>query len=350
MSTTKVIFWSCFGILLGIGIHSLREQIAPFFIAFVLAYILDPIIRSNCQRFKLSRTLAATFVFILFLGLFILVTSLLAPLIYSQLATLVSKIPHYRDYLQGEIAPLITQKFKAIDPSITAKISSAIQNFVSSTLMLMARLFDNLWYSAKATINLIIITLLVPIILFYLLRDWDRVKKCLYDLLPLKHRDEINNMLKELSGLLSAYVRGQLNICLILSVLYGSFLSLIGLDLGLLIGVLSGFLVIIPLIGNLISFSLALIVGYVSFGLNYQLLYIAILYPSLALLENYFLTPKIIGDRIGLHPLWIMFSVFASGAIFGFVGIFFAVPIAGIIKVLLKYTIKWYKTSSFYKS
>jgi putative permease len=271
-------------------------------------------------------------------------------MIYHQISILVSKIPAYRDYIQDEITPFLTRKLHSLEPNVANKISDSIQNFINSSLSFVSIILNNLWHSALTTINTVAFTLLVPIILFYLLRDWPGIKSHLYDLLPLKHRDYIVRIIKDISSILSAYIGGQLNICLILAIIYSIGLSLIGIDLSLLVGFLSGFFIIIPFVGILLAFSIAIILGYLTFGFTINLTYILALYATCFLLEGYFLTPKIIGDKIGLHPIWIMFSVFASGAVFGFIGIFFAIPIAGIIKVLLGYAIEWYKSSSFYTS
>jgi len=345
----KAIFWSLF-VLIFIGFFTLISGVlAPFFIAFIIAYILQPIITIACNRYNISRPIIASGIFIIFITIFILVLVSLLPAIYQQIASLISKIPTYKVYLQTELVPTLVEKVREVDPSIAGKIKNLVQAFISSAFSLINGLINNIWFYTIATINKVALILLVPIILFYFLRDWPKMMGSCESLLPLQEKSKIRSILFSINKLLSAYVRGQLNICLLLVCFYGIGLSIIGIDLALLIGILSGILIIIPFIGTLISFSFAIIIGYLNFGLKIELTYIISLYVIGNIIESYILTPKIIGDKIGLHPLWIMFSVFASGTLFGFIGIFFAIPIAGIIKVLLLACIDFYKSSKIYK-
>ena len=169
-------------------------------------------------------------------------------------------------------------------------------------------------------------------------------------MLPMRGKSKVREIFTSINQLLSAYIRGQLNICMMLAFYYVLGLNFIGLDLALLLGILSGFLIIIPFIGALISVLLVTISCYFTFGAGTELVYVIILYAVGHTVEGYILAPKIIGNRIGLHPVWILFSVFAAGSVFGFIGIAFAIPIAGIVKVLLSHAIDYYKSSNMYKN
>jgi putative permease len=311
--------------------------------------MLQPVINNICVKYNLPRNVVALGVFVIFLGTFIVTLVILMPIIYKQISILISKIPTYKHYIQTEIVPFLTSKVQSVDPKIADKIQHSLKGFINGAFSVIAGLFNNVWGYTMATINIFAIILLVPIILVYLLRDWPVITNNIDNLIPIRGRSKIREILSSINDLLSAYIRGQFNVCVILSVYYGIGLSIIGVDLGLLLGILSGFLIIVPFIGTLIAFSLSMIISYFSFGYTIKLFYVFILYIFGYLMENYLLTPKIIGDRIGLHPLWIMFAVFAIGSLFGFVGIFFAIPIAGIIKVLLKYGIEYYRSSSIYR-
>ena len=346
----KIIFWS---ILTGICIIFLvliSNILAPFFIAFILAYILQPLIDNSRLRSKFPRNVLAYTVFAIFLSIFILGIVIVLPLMYQQISSLITKVPVYKNYLQTELVPVFIAKMQSVDPLLGDKIKDSIQNIINSTFTVIALLLNNIWGYTMATINIGMIILLVPIILFYFLKDWPQMVGLIENLLPLKGKHKIREVLSSINELLSAYIRGQLNVCLLLSSYYGIGLSIIGVDLGLLLGMLSGFLIIIPFIGLLIAFMLSIIIGCFTFGISIKLTYIVILYIVGYIIENTIVTPKIIGDKIGLHPLWIMFSVFASGSLCGFIGIFFAIPIAGIIKVLLTFAIDFYKSSKIYKA
>ncbi|OZG31290.1 AI-2E family transporter [Rickettsia endosymbiont of Culicoides newsteadi] len=346
----KTIFWVIVVGTIIVTLTLISNILMPFFIAGIISYILQPIIDNLSLRYKLSRTIVVSVISFLFFSIFAIVMVVLLPIIYQQTTLLISKIPAYKDYLQTELIPVITAKFYSIDPDIADNIKNSISNFVNGIFLLITGLANNIWHVTMVTINLFVLILLIPLILFYFLRDWLTMSENINLLLPLKGKKKILKILSAINTSLSAYIRGQLNVCLLLSIYYGVSLSILGVDLGLLLGVLSGFSIIIPFVGILISFSLTMIVSYFAFGMVSTLFYIIIIYLVGTIVEGYILSPKIIGDKIGLHPLWIIFAVLALGNIFGFLGILFAIPIASIIKVLFLAAIDFYKSSKFYKS
>ncbi|ABV79049.1 AI-2E family transporter [Rickettsia bellii] len=343
------IFWLLFiGIFIS-GFMLISEAIRPFFIAFIISYLLQPAIEFVASKFKLSNKISSIVVYLIFLSIFFTALTLLVPVIYGQVSTFVNNIPKYKDYFQAEILPPIMTKIYAVEPNIADKIRDSLSNFINSIFTILGSLANNFWHYTLITINIFVLFLLIPIILFYFLRDWTRIIENMKSLLPLKSRHKILGILSSINSLLAAYIRGQLNICLLLSIYYSISFSIIGIDLALLLGILTGFLVIIPFIGTFISCFLTLTIGYLTFGATTQLFYIMVVYIIGNICESYILTPKIIGDKIGLHPLWIIFSIFACGSLFGFIGIFFAIPIAGVTKILLFNIIKFYKSSRFYR-
>lgn len=343
------IFWLLFvGIFIS-GFMLISEAIRPFFIAFIISYLLQPAIEFVASKFKLSNKISSIVVYLIFLSIFFTALTLLVPVIYGQVSTFVNNIPKYKDYFQAEILPPIMTKIYAVEPNIADKIKDSLSNFINSIFTILSSIANNFWHYTLITINIFVLFLLIPIILFYFLRDWTKIIENMKSLLPLKSRHKILGILSSINSLLAAYIRGQLNICLMLSIYYSISFTVIGIDLALLLGILTGFLVIIPFIGTFISFLLTLTVGYLTFGATTKLFYIIAVYLIGNICESYILTPKIIGDKIGLHPLWIIFSIFACGSLFGFIGIFFAIPIAGVTKILLFNAIKLYKSSKFYR-
>ncbi|MCC8398275.1 MAG: AI-2E family transporter [Rickettsia endosymbiont of Labidopullus appendiculatus] len=346
----KAIFWVIVVSTIIITLTLISNILMSFFIAGIISYILQPIIDNLSLRYKLSRTIVVSVISFLFFSILAIILVVLLPIIYQQTALLISKIPAYKDYLQTELIPVITAKIYSIDPNIADNIKNSISNFVNGIFLLITGLANNIWHVTRVTINLLVLILLIPLILFYFLRDWFTMSENINLLLPLKGKKKIQEILSAINDSLSAYIRGQLNVCLLLSVYYGVSLSVLGVDLGVLLGVLSGFSIIIPFVGILISFSLTMIVSYFAFGMVNTLFYIIIIYLIGTIVEGYILSPKIIGDKIGLHPLWIIFAVLALGNIFGFLGILFAIPIASIVKVLFLAAIDFYKSSKFYKN
>ena len=343
----KLVFWSLAFLAITTIIYTVSNTLIPFVISFVFAYLLQPIIDNSSKRFNFPRNLVSAGIFTVFISSFIIILLLLLPIIYNQIAVFITKIPHYKNNFNIGLSYLVA-RVDTIDPDIADKLSDSLQNFVNSAFSVVVAAANNIWSYTLATINFFAIIILVPVILYYFLRDWPKMLKSIESILPLKEKSKIGKIFSDINSLLAAYIRGQLNICLLLSVYYFIGLSLIGIDLALLLGILSGFLVIIPFIGAFISLFLMLVSCYFSYGFSVEVIYVFVLFVIAHIIEGYILTPQIIGDKIGLHPVWIIFSVFAAGSVFGFIGIVFAIPIAGVIKILLFNMIDYYKSTKIY--
>lgn len=345
----KFVFWLVCCSIIGITLYLVSTTLAPFIISFIFAYLFQPLIDNNCKRFGLPRSVVSFAVFILFISAFILMLILIIPIMYEQIEIFIQKIPYYKDNFTEAISGL-TERLNNVDPRVGDKITESLENFINGIFAVIASLANHLWDYTMATINFLTIIVLVPVILYYFLRDWPLMVSSINSVLPMKEKNKVREIFISINQLLSAYIRGQLNICILLSIYYSICLSLVGLDLALLLGILSGFSIIIPFVGAIISFLLIAITSYFTFGLSIKLLYIFIIFVIAHVMEGYILTPRIIGKQIGLHPVWIIFAVFAGGGLFGFVGILFAVPVAGIIKVLVTHLLKYYKSSKIYTS
>jgi len=344
----KILAWAIIFLTIGSIIYIVSNTLTPFLISFIFAYLLQPAIDTNCRKFLLPRGLVTFGVFSLFLSGFVTIIVLIAPIIYYQISAFINKIPMYKTNFDSAIAAWST-KFHAIDPDLANKITDSAQNVVNGTLTLFSSFANHIWQYTVATISFFTVVALIPIILYYFLRDWPQIVGSIESLLPMRSKSKVREIFNSINELLSAYIRGQLNICMLLTIYYVTGLSIIGLDLALLLGIFSGFLIIIPFIGVLLSFLIVTISCYFSFGAGTELFYVIILFAIGYTVEGYILTPKIIGDRIGLHPVWIIFSVFATANLFGFAGVLFAIPIAGIVKVCLSNIIDYYKSSNMYK-
>lgn len=345
----RVVAWAIIFLIIGGIVYLVSNTLAPFLISFIFAYLLQPVINANCKKFSLPRSVVTFGVFGVFLSSFITIIVLIVPIIYHQISAFISKIPMYKTNFDAAILTW-SEKIQHIDPDLANKVSDSAQGLVNGTLNLFASFANHIWQYTVATINFFIVIALVPVILYYFLRDWPQIVGRVESLLPMRSKSKVREIFHSINELLSAYIRGQLNICLLLTLYYVTGFSIIGLDLALLLGIFSGFLIIIPFIGVLLSFLIVTISCYFSFGAGAELIYVMILFAVGYTIESYILTPKIIGNRIGLHPVWIIFSVFATANLFGFVGVLFAIPIAGIVKVCLSNIIDYYKSSNIYKS
>ena len=327
----KPIVWLIFTICFGWLCYTLEAAIAPFFIAFLMAYLIHPLVQKLENKFHHKSLIIALIIATLMCGCLALMI-LIIPIVYEQTTLLVSKIPAYKTHLQS----LITEELSHLNPAIASRLSDALHASFDKVIMVIANSANGILGYFLATISTVVMIFIIPVILFYLLRDFSSCRKTVEQNLPKPLKNNFIETTSEINALLSAYIRGQLKVCLVMATYYFVGLKVIGLDLALLLGMISGLLIILPFVGFLISLTIALIFGYIAFGFSYSMLAILGLYLFGTLLEGTFLTPNIIGDKIGLHPLWIIFAVLAGGALFGFVGMLLAIPLAGICKILLR--------------
>ncbi|MGC0371369.1 MAG: hypothetical protein DGJ47_000055 [Rickettsiaceae bacterium] len=343
----KTFPWLAIFIVLTTIIYIISDVITPFLIAFIFAYMLQPAVDSYCKKFNTPRGRAVFYIFVLFLSIVITLFILISPIIYHQIALFIKKLPKYKDNFDQAIS-FWSLKIETINPDVAQQISDYAQQITNNVVNIFSAMANHLWQYTMATINFFTICVLVPFILYYFLLDWPKMVKSVESILPLKKQDKTREIFLSINRLLSAYIRGQLNICLILMVYYAVFLTILGVDFAILLALCAGLLILIPFVGAFISYILIMCSCYVSFGIGVEMGYATTLFVMAHILEGYFLTPKIIGNRLGLHPLWVIFSVLLSANLFGFVGIFFALPVAGILNILWSHVVSYYKTSYIY--
>lgn len=344
----KIFYWLLLFLIIAGFLYLVSGILAPFVISFIFAYILQPVIERNSIRFGVKRSIVSLIIFCVFISAFIMIVLLISPVIYQQIFLFILKIPQYKAYFQENIT-LLTNHINSFDPDAANRIAETFQSAVNSMFSIVATFVNHIWDYTIATINTFTLLALVPIILYYFMRDWKKIVTSLKEIMPEHGKNKVQEIFTSINELLSGYIRGQLNICIILSIYYTIGLSIIGIDLALLLGLLSGFMIIIPFIGAIVSFCLSALSCYILYGFGYEFIYMTTLYVIGHTVEGYILTPKIIGNRIGLHPVWIIFAVFAAGSLFGFVGVLFAIPLAGILKVIILQVLGYYKTTGFYK-
>lgn len=326
------------------GLFFLETTITPFFISAILAYIFHPFVQKTSTALSINKNILIALVVLLVTFVIFGIVGIFIPILYKQINVFLLKIPVYIEYIQNVLLPTINNKTQYLDKEFLAKIDELSRNILISISNELSSNFSNIIGYTTSVIEVIIILILVPVILFYFLRDWPKnILSENSELIMGKNiKSILQKILSDIDILLSSYMRGQFNVCAIMAIYYSTSLSLIGLDLAILIGIISGFAIILPFVGFLASFAIAMIIGYFDFGISTSLLYLSLIYIAGSILEGSILTPKVIGHKIGLHPLWIIFSVLALGNIFGIVGMLLAIPIAGIIKILLKSAIALY--------
>ena len=336
----STLFWLLVAIIVAFSFYFLRTILLPFVIGIAVAYFLDPVVDKLEER-KWNRSLATLFTLFVFLALVIFLVFLLVPVLTNQLKNFAQFLPIVKDKLQliiDAVAGILNNK---VDAKVLDVPASGIIKW--STKML-GGVIDG----GAAIADLLSLFLITPLVAFYLLRDWDLIVERVYDWFPIRHKDTLQEQLNEIDKKLAAFVRGQGTVCLILASYYAITLTMTGLEFGVVIGVFAGLISFVPFVGAIFGGLLSIGLAYLQFEAWTNIVIIAGIFILGQILEGYILTPKFIGEAVGLHPVWVIFSLLAGGALFGFLGVLLALPMAAIVGVLFRFCIDHYKNSSYY--
>jgi predicted PurR-regulated permease PerM len=328
-------------------VYLLSPILTPFFLAALLAYLGDPIVNRLVQ-FKIPRTLAATVVFVFFILIIIFLLVLLIPMLARQIAILINYIPEIFNWLQQTALPWIGNYFQIENISDISSVKSLLSQHLEQAANILTGLGKIITHSGYSLFVFILNLILVPVVTFYLLRDWDEVIKGAHKLLPRAIEPLVVSLLKQCNEVIGAFFRGQFLVMLALGFFYSLCLSLMGLNLALLLGIIVGLMSIVPYLGFTIGIIIALIAAFLQFNDWVPLIYVLIIFSAGHLIENYILYPKLIGGRIGLHPVAVIFAILAGGQLFGFIGVLLALPVAAVIMVVVRYMIQHYLKSDWY--
>jgi predicted PurR-regulated permease PerM len=342
--------WQLLAIIAVIGylVWLLAPVLMPFAVAAMLAYLGDPL-ADRLERLGLGRTPAVSIVFTVLLLLVIGALLLLVPLVSHQVENLAQNLPRYVDWLQGTAAPWVLAKLH-LDPHVfdTGQLMLALKEHLGSIGSVATAVLGKVSRSSIGAVMWLTNLVLIPVVAFYLLRDWDRMVAYIDRLLPRSLQPTIAQLARESDAVLGAFVRGQLLVMLALGIFYGAGLALVGLSVGPLIGMVAGLLSFVPYLGFIVGFGAAVIAVLVQYGDWTHLLLVGGVFAIGQLLEGYVLVPKLVGDKIGLHPVAVIFAVLAGGYLFGFLGVLLALPAASVIVVLLRYLLLRYRQSALY--
>lgn len=319
----------------------------PFVLAFVLAYFLHPAVVS-LQKRKFSRTIATSLITGLFCLFIISVFLIVIPILQAQILALMVKVPALADALWIKVQSLILYTKENISQDQLKQLSNAVSQPIFSLFNTMGANLLRMLTGGIVFFNIVSLILITPVVLFYVLRDWHFVEKKMASLIPQKNKEKVHSIFAEINKALSGFIRGQASVCLLLGLFYGIALSVIGLDFGLLVGILSGILSFIPYFGFLTGVVLSCLLALVQSATLGLWIGIIVVFALGQMLESYVLTPKLVGDKVGLHPVWVIFALLAGGALFGFIGVLIAVPVAAVIAVFVRHLIAWYKNTPVY--
>jgi predicted PurR-regulated permease PerM len=342
-------FWLLALLVAVLVLYLLRDVLLPFVAGLALAYLLDPL-ADRLHKLGLGRLGATLLILVSFICLGVILLVLVAPLIAHQLAGFIGKLPGYVARLQALIAeqggPLL-ERFGG--PEALPEMQSSIGNLVGQGAAWFGRFLQSLWSGGQAIISIFALLVVTPVVAFYLLIDWDRMVAKIDGWVPVRHRDTVRRLAREIDDAIAGFVRGQSAVCLILGTFYAVALSLIGLNFGALIGMVSGLLTFIPYVGSLTGLVLSVGVALVQFWPDWTTILATLaIFVFGQFVEGNVLSPKLVGDAVGLHPVWLMFALVAFGSLFGFVGLLLSVPLAAAAGVLARFAIERYLASPLY--
>ncbi len=331
----------------GFLLYAIKGIMMPFVVALVFAYLLDPLVKT-LQRVKVPRTVGTIIAVLIFFIVLCFISMMVIPLMYNQTSKIIDFLVQYRSSLSEHVIPNIAYKVRGFSPEYLNKIEQSLNNISVYIVSFAVNILKDIFHSSLVAVNLISLLFITPIVTFYVLRDWREIPLNIKTLIPHRFHDSANQLLMDLDITLSGYLRGQIYVCLILGCYYAIALSILGLESGLSLGILTGIFTFIPYVGVLFGVVLAVLIAALQFqNLSYIAIVVAIfIFGQIA--ESNFITPKLIGDKVGLHPVWIIFGLLALGALFGFVGVLVAVPLTAIIGVVIRFLITKYKQSEFY--
>ena len=325
----------------------LAPILAPFLFAAILAYILDPIVERLTNRY-FPRPLAALLVMLVALGLLVALALVVLPLVYRETQLLVQKLPSLLDWLNQNAAPWLRDRL-GLDLSLdVTSLKEMARDAFSANEDLAKRLLHSLGVGGLAVIGFVVNLVLVPVVLFYLLRDWHGLLALLESLVPPRARPKLIGMAGEIDVVLAEYLRGEMLVILIMSTYYCVALSLTGLDFALPIGIITGLAVLVPYVGITVGLFLATAAALLQFGSVAGLLWVWLAIGIGQGLEGMAVTPLIVGNRIGLHPVAVIFALLAFGQVFGFFGVLLALPASAALLVGLRHLRAAYVASPLY--
>lgn len=346
--TSRALAWLAVAIVAALLIWLLAPILMPFLAAAILAYICDPLV-DRLQRRRVPRTLGALLMLFLVMGVFAALTLILIPLLHHQATALAERVPDYVDTLRTRVAPWLKTFGVDIDLDLEG-LRTALQEHMAEARNVAARLLPSLKTGGLAVIGFVTNLALVPVILFYMLRDWNDIVRRIGETIPRRWHGRAVSLAEDIDDVLGQFLRGQILVMLIMSAYYVAGLWFIGLDSALAIGVLTGLLVFIPYLGAIMGFVLGTLAGLIQYQLLGELIPVWVVFAIGQLLEGFVVTPWLQGDRVGLHPVLVIFALMAFGQLFGFVGLLLAIPATAALFVWLRRVRTAYLASDIYRN
>jgi len=345
----QVLFWFAALASLIAVLYVFREILLPFVAGMALAYLLDPL-ADRLERVGFNRMWATITILGLFTVVFGIFLILLMPVLSHQLLNFIERLPAFVESLQGMFSDRLRNLISGIFGLPSDVLRGSVGNLVGQGAKWLGTLLGSLWSGGQALLNLAALFVVTPVVAFYILYDWDRMVAKVDSWLPRDHADTVRALAREMDQGVAGFVRGQVSVCLILGVFYAVGLSAIGLNFGLLIGLGAGLVSFIPYVGATLGLILSVGIAVVQFWPEFTWIAMTLaVFVVGQFFEGNILQPKLVGASVGLHPVWLMFALFAFGYLFGFVGLLIAVPAAAAVGVLARFALQQYLESAFYR-
>ncbi len=341
------LFWIGLVLLVGFGIHELSGILLPFAAGSILAFLLNPLVErlAGMGLPRSAATLLVELCFFLVIALFVL---LLVPLLQGQTVMLIGHVPGYLAGLRTHLDTFFNLLHDRLSADDINRLRSAVSDGVGRVLTGAGSFISGLLTSGFAIANILSLLIITPIVAFFLLRDWNGIIAAVDSCLPRRHVATIREQTALIHETLSGYMRGQASVCLIMGIYYSLGLTVIGLDYGLVVGLMVGCMIFIPFLGGLTGAALSVVLGLAQFGDWHKVLEIGLLFAAGQTLESNVVTPKLVGDRVNLHPVWMIFALLSFARLFGLVGVLIAVPFAAVLGVLVRFAVRRYLQSGLY--
>ena len=333
---------------IGVVVYLLAPVLTPFVVAALFAYLTDPLV-DRLERRGVSRTLGVSLVFLVVIVVVVAVLLVLVPLIERQIGNLLEQLPVWIDWFQTRAQPWLQAHIGvSADLLDTKRLTAALQANWKEAGGIAAGLVAGVSKSGMAVVGWVLNLVMIPVVAFYLLRDWDLMVERIHAMIPRSIEPVVSRLARESDEVLGAFLRGQLSVMVVLGLFYGIGLWLAGVSVGPLIGMVAGLISFVPYLGAITGFLMAIVAVIVQYQDGFHLLLVLGVFGIGQLLENYILVPRLVGDRIGLHPVAVIFAVLAGGELFGFLGVLLALPVASIAVVVLRYLYARYTQSELY--
>jgi predicted PurR-regulated permease PerM len=344
----QVLIWVTFLVVLILLLWIFRGILLPFVVGAALAYLLNPLV-NQLQRWRFNRAWATTVVLLCVITIVLSLFLMFLPLIGQQIVELLQRAPRYVADLQALFARWSPEINEWLGPERAAQLQTGINDLTRQLLGFIATLPGELVNIGLTGAAVIGFTVLTPVVAFYMLLDWEGMVHGIETLLPKDHKGEINTILSDIDGAMAGVIRGQGGVLLIDAAFYATALSLFGLNFGLVVGLIAGLLSFVPFVGFIFGFGLSVGIAIVQYsGDMWMVGAVAGIFLFWQFIEGNILYPKLVGSSININPVWMMFALLALGAVFGFVGLLLAVPMAAIASVLVRFGVAKYKASTLY--